>query len=230
MRFLTFVAAVSAAASLDPSVILQEQFSQPNALDSWVQGREQGGEWKVAASTHYASSSDDLGLLIAKPSQHNALSRKLGQAVNAKEQPLILQYEVKTQKGLECGGAYIKLLSAGQYDSLEALNGSTPYSIMFGPDRCGTSDKVHLILRHRNPLTGEVEEKHLKDAPKSKDSDLTVLYTLVIRPDNTFEIRIDNEQVRKGSLLKDFEPPVNPSEYIDDPSDVKPQDWEDAKE
>ena len=240
MRILSLSAAVVVAVSLlsnssnasnvDPSVIFLEQFSSKQTINSWTVGREQGGEWKISASTYLAASADDLGLLMNKPSQHYALSKKLGRAINARDAPLILQYEVKTQKGLECGGAYVKLLTAGQYDALEELSGSTPYSIMFGPDRCGSSDRVHLILRHRNPKKGEIEEKHLKDAPKSKDTDLTVLYTLIIRPDNTFEIKIDNEQVRKGSLLKDFEPPFNPPEYIDDPTDQKPSDWDDVKE
>lgn len=233
MRFLPLLivtATYCSSSAVDPSVILLELFSNNQALDSWTLGKEQGGEWKIAASDSFPSSADDLGLLINKPSQYYGLSKKLGRAINARDAPLILQYEVKTQKGLECGGTYIKLLTAGQYDALEDLSGSTPYSIMFGPDRCGSSDKVHLILRHRNPKTGEIQEKHLKNPPKSKDSDLTVLYTLIIRPDNTFEIKIDNEQVRKGSLLKDLDPPVNPSEYIDDPFDKKPQDWEDDKE
>jgi hypothetical protein len=36
----------------------------------------------------------------------------------------------------------------------------------------------------------------------------THLYTLIIRPDNTFEILIDNESKKKGSLLTDMDPPV----------------------
>jgi calnexin len=31
--------------------------------------------------------------------------------IDPKDKPLVVQYEVKLQKGLECGGAYIKLLT-----------------------------------------------------------------------------------------------------------------------
>jgi calnexin len=86
---------------------------------------------------------------------------------------------------------------------------------------------VHFILRHRNSKNNEISEKHLKNPPKSKESDLTVLYTLIIRPDNSFSIKIDNETVRKGSLLTDMDPPINPPEFIDDPNDAKPIDWDD---
>jgi len=86
---------------------------------------------------------------------------------------------------------------------------------------------VHFIFRHQNPVTGEIEEKHLKAPPAPKNEKLSVLYTLVIRPDNTYEIKINNESKKTGSLLTDFEPSVNPEKEIDDPSDSKPADWVD---
>ena len=36
---------------------------------------------------------------------------------------------------------------------------------------------------------------------------------------------IDGEEKKAGSLFEDFDPSVNPSEEIDDPSDKKPSDW-----
>ncbi len=40
---------------------------------------------------------------------------------------------------------------------------------MFGPDKCGMSSKVHFIVRFKNPVTGEVEEKHSKQAGGKMD-------------------------------------------------------------
>ena len=40
---------------------------------------------------------------------------------------------------------------------------------MFGPDRCGASSKIHFIVRFKNPVTGEVEEKHSKQSTDSMD-------------------------------------------------------------
>ncbi len=65
--------------------------------------------------------------------------------------PLVLQYEVKLQKGLECGGAYVKLLTeTGSDESGMASGGEkgglreggeytdkTPFTIMFGPVSLG---------------------------------------------------------------------------------------------
>jgi hypothetical protein len=85
---------------------------------------------------------------------------------------------------------------------------------MFGPDKCGATNKVHFIFRHRNPKTGEWEEKHLKTPPNPKITKTTALYTLIVNPDQTFEILINDESVRKGSLLEDFDPAVNPPSEI----------------
>lgn len=98
---------------------------------------------------------------------------------------------------------------------------------MFGPDRCGATNKVHFIFRHKSPKTGEYEEKHLQGPPVPPNDKLSHLYTLVIRSDNTYEIKVDNESKKSGSLLSDFEPAVNPPAEIDDPEDKKPSDWVD---
>lgn len=45
----------------------------------------------------------------------------------------------------------------------------TPYSIMFGPDRCGVNSKIHFIIQFKNPVTGEVDEKHSKQSTESMD-------------------------------------------------------------
>jgi calnexin len=129
---------------------------------------------------------------------------------------------------LECGGAYLKLLTESS-EGIQALEFSdkTPYTIMFGPDKCGSTNKVHFIFRHKNPVSGEYEEKHLASAPSSRISKLSTLYTLIVRPNQSYEIKINEESVKEGSLFDDFNPPVNPPEQVDDPEDSKPADWVD---
>lgn len=101
---------------------------------------------------------------------------------------------------------------------------------MFGPDKCGATNKVHFIFQHKNSKTGTYEEKHLVSPPSAKTIKTTTLYTLIVSPDQLYEIRIDGEKIKNGSLLQDFSPPVNPLKEIDDSSDQKPADWiDDAK-
>jgi len=48
-------------------------------------------------------------------------------------------------------------------------------------------------------------------------------------PNNTYNVLINGESDKNGSLLEDFEPAVNPPKEIDDPKDTKPKDWVDEK-
>ena len=55
---------------------------------------------------------------------------------------VVVQYEIALLDRLECGGAYLKLLSADESFTPETLSNTSPYSIMFGPDKCGSTNKV----------------------------------------------------------------------------------------
>lgn len=139
----------------------------------------------------------------------------------------MLQYEVKLQEFLECGGAYVKLLSENEALHENEFSNDSPYQVMFGPDKCGSVNKVHFIIRRKNPKTGEYEEKHLKRPASARLNRSSNLYTLIIKPDQDFEVRINGEVVRAGNLHEDgvMFPSVNPPKEIDDEDDVKPEDW-----
>lgn len=53
----------------------------------------------------------------------------------------------------------------------------------------------------------------------------THLYTLIIRPDQTYEVKIDNQMVASGNLEDDFD--FLPPKKINDPTVRKPTDWDD---
>jgi hypothetical protein len=44
--------------------------------------------------------------------------------------------------GLECGGAYMKLLQDNAALHADEFSNASPYVIMFGPDKCGATNKV----------------------------------------------------------------------------------------
>ena len=46
--------------------------------------------------------------------------------------------------------------------------------------------QVHLILRHKSPKTGEIEEKHLSSPPTVESDKATHIYTAILKPDNTW--------------------------------------------
>jgi calreticulin len=93
---------------------------------------------------------------------------------------------------------------------------------MFGPDICGSSNKkTHVILNYDKKKDNLLINKQI---PCETD-DFTHLYTLVIKPDNTFEVFVDNKSVREGKLDDEFD--FLPAKEIRDPDAKKPEDWVD---
>ncbi|KAK3181448.1 hypothetical protein K4F52_007310 [Lecanicillium sp. MT-2017a] len=185
------------------------------------------GQWAVEEPTVYKGMEGDKGLVVKNPAAHHAISAKFPKKIDNKGKTLVVQYEVKLQQGLECGGAYMKLLRDNKALHQEEFGNTTPYVIMFGPDKCGHTNKVHFIFNHKNPKTGDYEEKHLSSPPTAKITKTTELYTLIVHPNNTYAIKQNGEEVKTGSLLEDFTPSVNPPAEIDDAKDTKPEDWVD---
>lgn len=163
---------------------------------------------------------------VTEKARHYGYAASIGKDVDPSK-GLVLQYELKLSEGLTCGGAYLKFLTASAEFDASGLVEDTPYVVMFGPDKCGATNKVHLIIKHKSP-SGQIEEKHLKSPPLILQDTDTHVYTAVLQPsDNTYEVLIDGESKKSGSLFEDFEPPFNPPEEIDDPEDKKPNDWVD---
>ncbi|XP_049765930.1 calnexin isoform X2 [Schistocerca cancellata] len=191
------------------------------------------GRWEVEPPVKDGLKGD-LGLVLKSKAKHAAISARLDKPFSFVDKPLIVQYEVVLQEGQECGGAYLKLLSAGKATAdLRQFHDKTPYTIMFGPDKCGNDHKLHFIFRHKNPVNGTLSEKHCKKPKERLEEPFKDkqphLYTLVVRPDNSFTISLDNKVINEGSLLEDFTPPVNPPNEIDDPNDKKPDDWDEKE-
>ncbi|XP_066999252.2 calnexin isoform X2 [Anabrus simplex] len=191
------------------------------------------GEWSVETPLQDGLKGD-MGLVLKSKAKHAAIASRLDKPFIFSNKPLIVQYEVTLQDGQECGGAYLKLLSHGKETAnLKTFQDKTPYTIMFGPDKCGNDHKLHFIFRHKNPINGTITEKHCKK-PKDRLEEpfkdkKPHLYTLRLHPDNTFTIALDQKIINEGSLLEDFTPPVNPPSEIDDPDDKKPEDWDERE-
>ena len=131
---------------------------------------------------------------------------------------MVVQFTVKHEQNIDCGGGYVKMFDC-KLDQTD-MHGDSPYNVMFGPDICGPGTKmVHLIFSHKG-------KNHLiKKDIWCKDDVFSHLYTLILNPDSTYEVLIDNEKVESGSLVDDWD--FLPPQKIKNPEAKKPKDWDD---
>ncbi|KAK1152502.1 calreticulin-like [Acipenser oxyrinchus oxyrinchus] len=225
-----------AVVAADPSIYFKEQFLDGDSWQSrWKvsKHKEDYGQWKLTAGSFYGDEENDKGLQTSQDARFYAVSSHFDPFSN-EGKTLVIQFTVKHEQKIDCGGGYVKVFPADQ--DQEDMHGESQYYIMFGPDICGYSTKkVHVIFNYKG-------KNHLiKKEVKCKDDELTHLYTLILRPDQTYEVKIDNEKVESGTLEEDWDflPPKKikdpeakkPEDWddrakIDDPDDVKPEDWE----
>ncbi|KAE8686600.1 Calreticulin [Hibiscus syriacus] len=183
----------------------------------WKKDDNLAGEWNYTAGK-WNGDPNDKGIQTSEEHRFYAISAKFP-AVNNKGKTLVFQFSVKHEQKIDCGGGYMKLIS-GDIDQKQ-FGGETPYSIMFGPDVCGSIKRTHAIL-HYNGTNHLIK----KEVPCETDQ-LTHVYTFILRPDATFSILIDNVEKRKGSLYTEWE--LLPPKRIKDPNAKKPEDWDDRQ-
>ncbi|CAF3509523.1 unnamed protein product [Rotaria sp. Silwood1] len=215
-----------------------EKFEDESYKNRWVQSTAKSdlGEFKLSHGKFYGDAKKDLGLQTSQDARFYATSAKFDSFSN-EGKTLVIQFTVKHEQKIDCGGGYVKVYPSDT--NQKDLTGDSPYNIMFGPDICGhDKKKVHVIFTYKG------KNLLIKKDIKCKDDEFTHLYTLILNPDNTYEVRIDGEKVESGKLEEDWDftvpkriPDPNAKkpedwvdqEKIDDPTDTKPDDWDKAE-
>jgi len=212
MARLSMLALLVAGASA--KTYFSETFDSKSA---WTEGVMEGKE--MGAFEHTAGEIGvDKGIKTSTDARFYSISAPLGSEVNNKGQDLIVSFTVRHDQVLDCGGAYIKLLTPGLDQA--KFSGDDKYAIMFGPDMCGTSTrKTHVILTYngKNLLT--------KKNVRMESDQNSHVYTLILRKDNTYEVQIDTVKAESGSLYDDWDFLL--PRKIKDPKESKPADWVD---
>merc|ERR1712190_624691 len=143
----------------------------------------------------------------------------MGDSFSNAGKDLIVQYQAKYEKDVECGGGYLKI--GPKMSDPTTFGDPTPYNIMFGPDKCGYTKRTHLIFNYK----GKNVLKKSDLSYKQENEGTSHLYTMVLKPDNTVRVEIDQEKIYEGAIKDDWEV-LEPKE-ISDPDDKKPDDWVD---
>jgi len=225
MNKLLSAAVISCFVLLTSATVYFKEEFDAGWQDRWVQSdwKESDGtrgEFGWTAGKYFNDAEQDKGLQTSQDARFYAISAKITPFSNEGKE-LVLQYSVKHEQNIDCGGGYIKITPSTI--NQKTFNGDSEYNIMFGPDICGSSTKkVHLIFNYKG------KNYLLKRNVPAESDTLTHLYTLILRPDNTYEIQIDQKEVAKGTLAEDWDL-LAPKE-IKDPNQKKPADWVDEKE
>merc|ERR1712136_644311 len=168
----------------------------------------------------FADEKEDAGLQTAEDSKFFGISSSFESFSNEGKE-LIIQYQAKYEKDIECGGGYVKI--GGKVDDLSTFGDPTPYNIMFVPDKCGNSKRTHLIFQYKGK---NVLKK--TDLPYKQDVDGTShVYRLVVKPDNTVTVLVDEAEIYSGSM--------KPDDWVEEKRIVdteakKPEDWDDEED
>jgi len=204
------------------STYYKEEFGSDYASrwisSNWKKSSGDAGDWKHTAGDWYADAEKDKGIQTSQDARFYAISSKIPKPFSNEGKDLVLQFQIRFPQKIDCGGGYIKLLG-GNLDQ-DKFSGDSEYSVMFGPDICGTSTKrTHVIITYKG-------KNHLiKKEVRAETDQLSHVYTLILRKDKTYEVRIDGKKVQNGGLLEDWD--FLPAKTIKDPAASKPSDWVD---
>ncbi|XP_060081050.1 calreticulin-like [Ylistrum balloti] len=206
----------------EPTTVFREEFTDADWADRWVDSKHKSdlGKFVLSAGSFYGDAEKDKGIKTSQDARFYATSAKFDKPFDNEGKTLVVQFTVKHEQNIDCGGGYAKLFPS-ELDQTN-MHGDSPYAIMFGPDICGPgTKKVHVIFNYKgkNLLT--------KKDIRCKDDVFTHLYTLVVKPDNTYEVKIDNEKVESGTLEEDWD--FLPAKKIKDPEAKKPDDWDERE-
>ena len=139
-----------------------------------------------------ANENGEKSLKVPEKARHYGYTKEISTPFDPRD-GFAIQFEAAQTEGLDCGGAYLKYLTE-EANTGKEMDGSSPYVLMFGPDKCGSNNKVHVIFKHKSPKDGELEEKHLKDPPKMPSDKAPHMYTLLVNTkEHTYEVKIDGK-------------------------------------
>lgn len=206
------------ATSASAKVFFHEKF---DSMDKWVasDATEGLGKFELSSGKFSGDAKINQGLRSTEDAKFYGAATEIAEGVQNKDKDLVVSMSVKHEQGIGCGGGYIKI---GPQMDLKKLNGDSEYFLMFGPDKCGSTNKVHVIFGGYKKADNNLLWKKSPSFPTDKN---THVYTLVVKPDLSYELFVDQESKEKGTLPEDWEF-LKPKE-IDDPSDKKPEDWVD---
>lgn len=117
----------------------------------WVESTHKGaeqGKFVHTAGKFYGDAEKDKGIQTSQDARFYGLSTKFDQSIGNEGKTFVVQFTVKHEQNIDCGGGYVKIFQ----DDLNQkdMHGDSAYYMMFGPDICGPgTKKVHVIFNYK---------------------------------------------------------------------------------
>jgi calreticulin len=230
MNFASLSAVIALAATVSAKVYFEETFPKNVEFggpeSQWSLPEEQYlaiGKFSMASGEFHGDEDEALGLKTTEDSQFYAAYAKFDEPLDTCNKTVVLQFSVKNEHTLNCGGTYLKLSDVAT--DMTSYSGDTSFKILFGPDVCGPSRRIFLMMEGAEGKLATLSRNI--EYPKDK---FTHFYTLVLNnPEMTYQILIDGKVAAKGNLIDDMAKWSDEPRMIPDAEAEKPADWDERQ-
>lgn len=126
----TVVAVIFALLSVASATVYFSEKFHSGWEKNWVESenkKSEGtqGEFKWTAGKYFGNEEEEKGIQTSPDARFYQLSAAIPTEFSNKGKDLIIQYSVKHEQNIDCGGGYIKLLPAGL--NQQTFGGDSPY-------------------------------------------------------------------------------------------------------
>lgn len=111
MKIQTIASILGLAAVASAEIFLHETFADGDAwTERWTQSKHKDdlGQLKLSAGKFFADENKSVGLQTAEDYRFYAVSAPVTPFSN-KDKDLVVQYSVKNEQNIDCGGGYLKV-------------------------------------------------------------------------------------------------------------------------
>ena len=132
MKFTTIFIALLLFLTSHAEVYFEDRFTEGN-IDKWQKSNYEEsklGLCEYATPKDKFDEKEDGGIKTTQDARFYRYSAPLEKPLTNKDKTMCVQFTVKHEQDIDCGGGYVKLL--GEDFKPKDFHGETPYEIMFG--------------------------------------------------------------------------------------------------
>ncbi len=117
---------------INGEIFFEDRFSD-GKIDKWIMSKHEKdslGLCEFGKPKGSFDETEDGGIKTTQDARFYRYSAAFDKPLSSKDKTICVQFSVKHEQDIDCGGGYVKLL--GESFKPEGFNGDSPYEIMFG--------------------------------------------------------------------------------------------------